>query len=123
MIKRRITSVVCLALLLNFISCSKTDSTPDTQTPPPVNKCTGSAGTLFTAVKTLIQQRCVSCHNNTISNGGMNFTVDCNIITNQALIKSVAVDQNIMPPVGGPLSQTDKNKITAWITAGGAITN
>lgn len=122
MIKRRITSLVCFAWLLSFLSCSKTDSTPETQAPP-VNKCAGTAGALFTAVKTLIQQRCVSCHNNNISNGGMNFTVDCNIINNQALIKTMAVDQNAMPPVGGPLSQTDKNKITAWISAGGAITN
>ena len=53
----------------------------------------------------------------------MNFAVDCNIITNQALIKTVAVDKNTMPPFGGPLSQTDKDKITSWINAGGTITN
>ena len=123
MIKRRITSLVCFALLSNLLSCSKTDSTPETQTPPPVNKCAGTAGVLYTAVKALIQQRCVGCHNDNRSNGGMNFSTDCNIITNQALIKSVAVDKNIMPPVGGPLAQTDKDKITAWINAGGAITN
>ena len=121
MIKRRITSLVCFALLLNFISCSKTDSTPEVQAPP-VNKCTGTAGALFTAVKALMQQQCVSCHNNNFASGGMNFSVDCNIISNQARIKVRAVDQGSMPP-NGPLSQTDKNKITAWINAGGAITN
>lgn len=122
MIKRRITSLVCFALLMSFLSCSKTDSTPETP-PPPVNKCAGTPGVLYTAVKALIQQRCAGCHNDNRANGGMSFSTDCNIITNQAIIKSVAVDKNTMPPVGGPLSQTDKDKITAWINAGGAITN
>ena len=120
--KKRITSLVCFALLLNFVSCSKTDSTPEVQTPPPVDKCAGTAGALFTAVKALVQQRCIGCHNNNFASGGVNFSVDCNIISNQARIKIRAVDQGTMPP-NGPLSQTDKNKITAWINAGGAITN
>lgn len=122
MIKRRITSLVCFALLMSFLSCSKTDSTPEIP-PPPVNKCAGTPGVLYTAVKALIQQRCAGCHNDNRASGGMSFSTDCSIITNQAIIKSVAVDKNTMPPVGGPLSQTDKDKITAWINAGGAITN
>ncbi len=121
--QRRITSLFCCLLFLNFLSCSKTDSTPDAITPTPVvNKCSGTAGPLYTTVKTLVQSRCVGCHNNNVANGGMNFTVDCNIITNAALIKTVAVDKSTMPP-GNPLSTTDKAKITDWINAGGAITN
>lgn len=69
-----------------------------------------------------MQSRCIGCHNATRANGGMNFAVDCNIVNNAALIKTVAVDQNSMPP-GNPLSATDKAKITDWIKAGGAITN
>jgi hypothetical protein len=52
----------------------------------------------------------------------MNWTVNCNIVTNKARIKVRAVDQGTMPP-SGPLSQADKDKINAWINAGGAITN
>jgi hypothetical protein len=79
-----------------------------------------SAGPLFTAVRTLLQNNCVSCHNNTQSEGGMNWSVDCNIINNQDRVKARAVDNNpsSMPPTG-PLSQSDKNKITDWINAGG----
>ena len=122
MIKRTTKSLVICMLLLNFLSCSKTDSTPDAIVVPPVNKCAGTAGPLYTAVKALVQQRCIGCHNATVSNGGMNFATDCNIITAQARIKVRAVDQNSMPP-NGPLAQTDKDKITAWINAGGAIRN
>lgn len=84
--------------------------------------CDGTAGPLFTAVKALIQANCESCHNNTIANGGMNWTVNCNIVTNKARIKARAVDEGTMPPTG-PLSQADKNKITNWINAGGRITD
>ena len=98
-----------------------------------VNGCTAtgnvsvqnqSAGALFSAVRTLLQNNCVSCHNNTQAEGGMNWTVDCNIINNQDRIKARAVDNNpsSMPPTG-PLSQGDKNKITDWINAGGKYTN
>lgn len=121
MIKRSIGSVFCCALLFNFLSCSKTDSTPDKPIQA-VNKCSGTAGALFTLVKTLVQEKCVSCHNNSFASGGMNLLTDCSIITNQVRIKVRAVDQGNMPP-GRPLSQTDKDKITAWINAGGAITN
>lgn len=81
-------------------------------------------GPLFTAVRALLDANCISCHNNTQSEGGMNWTVDCNVITNQARIKARAVDNNpsSMPPTG-PLSQADKNKITSWINAGGRYTD
>ncbi|HEY6064350.1 MAG TPA: SprB repeat-containing protein, partial [Chitinophagaceae bacterium] len=53
------------------------------------NGCTGStnanvsdlpAGPLFSAVRTVLQNNCVSCHNAVVSEGGMNWTVDCNIV-------------------------------------------
>ncbi len=78
----------------------------------------GVAGAKFLAVKALIQANCQSCHNNTIANGGMNWAVDCNIVANSGRIKVRAVDEGTMPPTG-PLSQSDKNKITDWINAGG----
>lgn len=83
----------------------------------------GTAGPLFVAVKALMVSKCQkSCHDNTVANGGMNWQVDCNIVTNKARIKARAVDLGTMPPTG-PLSQTEKNTITDWITAGGGFGN
>ncbi|MGZ8559646.1 MAG: c-type cytochrome [Chitinophagaceae bacterium] len=103
-----------------------------TVTAKDVNGCTktasvtvgtgGTAGPLFAAVKALVQANCQSCHNNTIANGGMNWTVDCNIVANRTRVKARAVDEGTMPP-GGPLAQADKDKITAWINAGGRFTD
>ena len=104
-----------------------------TVTAKDVNGCTGTTtvsvnnaaqGPLFAAVRTLLDNNCVSCHNNTIANGGMNWTVDCNLVANKERIKARAVDNNptSMPPTG-PLAQGDKDKITAWINAGGRYTD
>jgi len=82
-----------------------------------------TAGTLFTAVKTMMQANCAitGCHNGTQA---PNWTVDCNIVANSALIKQRAVDgtPSFMPPTG-QLSQVDKDKITNWINAGGRYTD
>ena len=97
------------------------------------NNCIGSssvvisnlvAGPLFSAVRIVLQNNCVSCHNNTQSEGGMNWTVDCNIITFKDRIQSRAVDANpsSMPPTG-LLPASERQKITDWINAGGRYTN
>jgi hypothetical protein len=97
------------------------------------NGCTGSAtatvaaaaaGPLFTEVKTMMQNNCVSCHNATQSEGGMNWTVDCNIVANKDRIKARAVDgiPSPMPPTG-LLPISERNKITNWINAGGNYSN
>lgn len=105
---------------LNLTSCSKSDSV-DTGTQPPA-ACAGTPGPLFNAVKTLMAAKCVSCHNANTSNGGMNWTVDCNIVAGKARIKARAVDEGSMPPTG-TLPQSDKNTITAWVNAGGRLTD
>ncbi len=89
-----------------------------------VTVAAANAGPLFTAVRTLLDNNCVSCHNAGNSNGGMNWAVDCNVVANKDRIKARAVDNNpsSMPP-GAPLSQADKNKITNWINAGGRFTD
>lgn len=98
-----------------------------TVTAKDANGCTGttnvtvgtnSAGPLFLAVKDVLTTNCVSCHNNSQQEGGMNWTVDCNIVQFKARILDRAVTQGTMPPTG-PLPQSEKNKITAWINAGG----
>lgn len=97
------------------------------------NGCTGSTnvtvttptpGPLFSAVRTLMNANCIDCHNNTLQEGGMNWTVNCNVVQFKDRIKARAVDNNPSPmPPTGPLSQADKDKITAWINAGGRLTD
>lgn len=98
-----------------------------------VNGCIGSgnavinslpAGPLFNAVKALLQAECVSCHNAALQNGGMDWTVDCNIVTFKDRIKIRAVDgtPSSMPPTG-LLPLSERQKITNWITAGGRYTD
>lgn len=97
------------------------------------NNCNGSgtatvvnlsAGPLFTQVRSVLQANCVSCHNNTIANGGMNWEVDCNIVNNRDRIRARAVDGNpsAMPPTG-LISAAERQKITDWINAGGRFTD
>jgi uncharacterized membrane protein len=111
------TAIVSSILI---VSCSKSDG--DDSTPPPAAACSGTPGPLFTAVKTLMQANCQSCHNSGNANGGKDWTIDCNIVANKTRIKARAVDDGTMPPTG-PLPQSEKDKITAWINAGGRITD
>jgi putative hemolysin len=87
-----------------------------------VNEGSSTAGLQFTAVKQLVQANCISCHAPGGQQPNPNFTVDCNIVQFATLINTRVVVQGTMPPTG-PLSQTDKDKITAWINGGGKITN
>lgn len=98
------------------------------------NGCTGtqgsitvgtrSAGPLFTAVKTIIQNNCVSCHNANTANGGVNLSTDCAIVSAKDRIKVRAVDGIPSPmPTSGLLPTTDRQAITNWINAGGRVTD
>jgi Cytochrome C oxidase, cbb3-type, subunit III len=87
-----------------------------------VNEGSSTPGPQFTEVKQLIQANCVSCHAPGGQQPNPNFTVDCNIVQFATLINTRVVVLGTMPPTG-PLSQTDKNKITTWINGGGKITN
>ncbi|MFT3680334.1 MAG: hypothetical protein QM791_08660 [Ferruginibacter sp.] len=79
-------------------------------------------GPLFTAVKNLVATRCQSCHNSTVQNGGMNWTIPCNIVANKGRINQRAVVEGTMPPTG-TLPQAEKDIITAWINAGGELSD
>lgn len=85
------------------------------------------AGTLFTAVKSVLQTNCAlsGCHIGATPTGGLNFTDDCTIVGSWDRIKARAVDApTSMPPAPNPqLSATDKQKILDWITAGHNHTN
>lgn len=83
-----------------------------------------AAGPLFTAVKALIQANCVSCHNANVANGGVNLNADCNIVSARERIRVRAVDGTGGPmPQSGLLPLTERQKITAWINAGGRVTD
>jgi SprB repeat len=98
-----------------------------------VNGCTGSnnalvqdlpEGPLFALVRTVLQNNCVSCHNSIQTEGGMNWTIDCNIVTFKTNIKNRAVDgiPSSMPP-SGLIPASERAKITNWINAGGRFTD
>lgn len=86
------------------------------------------AGPLFSAVRDIIQSNCSSCHNNANQQGGMNWTVDCNIVSQKGNIKTRAVDQagtaiQMPQPPNPPLSVAERQKIVEWINAGGSYSN
>ena len=98
------------------------------------NGCTGtqgsivvgtrSAGPLFTAVRTLIQNNCVSCHNASTANGGVNLSNDCAIVSAKDRINVRAVQGTPSPmPTSGLLPAADRQAITNWINAGGRVTD
>ncbi len=82
------------------------------------------AGPLFLQVKSVIQNYCLYCHNNTATSGGVNYTLDCNIIANKGRIRARAVDGNPTPmPVNGLIPVAERQKIIDWINAGGTFSN
>lgn len=90
--------------------------------------CAGTPGPLFTAVKAVIAANCAlsGCHAGSNPQNGLDFANNCVIVDNNARIKARAVDgvPSIMPPLPNPpLSATDKQKIVAWINAGGQLAN
>jgi len=113
--------LLCNFFVFGIVGCSKSDSTPETVVTPTLGPCSGTPGPLFSAMKTVIAQKCVSCHNSTRTLGGQDYSSDCNIVASKTRIKVRAVDEGTMPP-NGPLPQADKDKITAWFNAGGLYT-
>lgn len=109
-----------------ILSCSKDKGDDGGDNPPPANN---TAGPLFTAVKTMMQNNCAGsgCHSGSAPAGGHNFTADATIVAQKARIKVRAVDQAgtsaQMPPSGTPLPAADRQKITDWINAGGRTTD
>ncbi len=93
-----------------------------------INAVASGAGPLFTAVKAVVAANCAvaGCHSGTNPAASKNFGDDCVVAANHDLIKARAVDAagtaNQMPqPPRDPLSQADRDKISAWVAAGGAI--
>lgn len=92
-----------------------------------LNVTTVAAGAKFTGIKAIIAANCAvsGCHNGAQT---PNFTLDCNIVSSATNIKSRSVDQANTPsqmpqPPRAALSQADRDKITAWVAAGGKFTD
>jgi uncharacterized membrane protein len=111
--------ILVTILGLATLACSKSDNDDPN---PPANTCSGTPGPLFTAVKGIIDAQCASCHQSGGQASFAPFTNNCNIVAQSANIRTRAVIQGTMPP-GGALSQADKDKINAWVAAGGKLEN
>lgn len=83
-----------------------------------------AAGTLFTAVKNIIQASCVSCHSGGSASGGRRLDSDCAIVDAASRIKVRAVDgTGGFMPTTGALPQASRDAITNWVNAGGKYIN
>lgn len=101
--------------------CLKTATVTVGATPP---------GTLFSAVRAIISNNCTTsgCHSGAAPAGGIDFTIDCNIVANKARIKVRAVDnfgtpQQMPSPPNPGLSLANRTAIVNWINAGGLYSN
>lgn len=92
--------------------CTKTQSFTVTET--------GTKGTNFTKVESLIGAKCnLACH--TQGTGGAIkgiFATPCDIVNRKAMIKTQAYDGSM-----GNLDANEKNTILTWINAGGGYTD
>jgi hypothetical protein len=84
-----------------------------------INIGTKVAGTMFNAVKSLLQSKCGGCHSNGGQSGGFNFDDDCQIVVKKDRINQRAVITGDMPQGGPQLTNSQKATITAWLAAGG----
>lgn len=123
---------VVISVML-YISCSKSSGggggTPDPPTPPQ-SACSGTAGSLFAATRTIIRTNCAvsGCHTTPNPQNGINFSDDCQIIAQKNLIKARAIDAHgtptQMPPPPHPgLTVAERQSITNWLNAGGRYTD
>ncbi|RYY47617.1 MAG: hypothetical protein EOO06_12150 [Chitinophagaceae bacterium] len=83
----------------------------------------GAPGAKFSAVRTLLNARCISCHSGTAPAAGKDWSNNCVVVANKALINNRAVIIGDMPQGGPTLSAAEKAIITDWINAGGQLTN
>ncbi len=121
--------IVSVFSSLIIISCSKSTGTGG-GTSGTNGTGTATPGPLFLAVRTVVQSNCAvsGCHTGAGAQNGINFSDDNTIVAQKARIKLRAVDQagtinQMPPPPQSPLSVADRQKISDWINAGGAITN
>ena len=119
---KKLTCLISIVTIMGIAyACSKSE---DTNTNPDPNPTGSTPGPKFLAVKSVISISCAlpGCHVSPSNTGGVNFETSDNIVAHAAHIKNRAVDLGDMPPTG-PLSVSDKAKISDWISAGGRLTD
>ena len=81
-------------------------------------------GPMFTNVKAVLAANCAlsGCHAGASPQSGYNFADNCTIVSAKARINARAVVAGTMP-ASGALPNTEKQKITDWINAGGKYSN
>lgn len=87
----------------------------------PDGLCDTSAVSYANVVRTILDQHCVGCHNNTLAEGGLNLLVFSQIQLKQAAIYeriSLPNTNSLYMPKGGNLSACKTNQIKAWIHQG-----
>ena len=119
--------IIAFLLLASFVliqaatlsSCSK-ESEDIVNTPgadcsnPAIQK-----GPKFTAVESIINSKCVSCHN---GNQTPDLRTACNIVNEWSDIKYRCVEVKTMPQ-SGPLPTAEQQAITDWVDAGHKYTD
>ena len=122
--KKIIKSLLVLSLgVLTLYACKKSSSTNTTEKTKEVAvKADPCEGATFSAVNTIISERCVKCHTGAKAKAGFDLT---KAVTIKALAKSnkllcVIKGESCkkMPPIGGRLKEDQIAMIDCWIKAG-----
>lgn len=130
--KNKLAIAVALFSLFFILlfSCSKGggESPPPPPPPPPTggSSCSGTPGPLFSAARDVIRNNCAvsGCHTGSNAQSGINFSDDCQIVSQKGRIKIRAIDGVPTPmPPSGLLPASERNKITEWLNAGGTFAN
>ncbi|HVF95706.1 MAG TPA: hypothetical protein VM871_00210 [Flavisolibacter sp.] len=127
---RKLTTLLYACFCFLLLSCSKGNGTNNGNNGGGGSTGGTTQGPMFIAVKGVLQSNCAvsGCHAGTSPQNGINFSDDNTIVAQKARIKVRAVDNagtanQMPPPPAAPLSTADQQKITAWINAGGNISN
>lgn len=123
--KRTYHFLSCILLSAIIVSCSKSNESDLTETPPPTNNCDTVNMKFTTNIKPILQGSCYGCHSNANSASGSGVKLE-----DHADVKAHADDGDLlgvithaqgypaMPQGGAKLSDCNINKIKAWINQG-----
>jgi uncharacterized membrane protein len=119
-LKRVLTFAAVVSLNISYSSCDKTRER---------TTVSGKSGAYFPAVKEIIDDNCVSCHDPSGEWSGRPIALnsDSLVVLNAARVKSAIADPvtraNKRMPIGAPLSAVEVNTIVKWQAAGGRATD
>ena len=113
-------NVLMLSIVFSLLSACSAPNPPTTLSSnagaTPVEKVS------FSTANALVQKHCSSCHNASVSQGGVNFSTAAQIKQFSSRIRSRAVLSKSMPP-GNKTGMTDAERaqLGAWIAQGASI--